>query len=92
MYSEEQSVRRFWQGTALAFFLIVLAHLLTPGLTPFRWGPEHLVFLIPLLFGAAVSVIAGTAVTFGSRFISGLIQASTFPAIWRDNNSAFGDE
>ena len=80
---------RFWDVTFASFIAILTMHLVFPSLTPWRWHTWHFLYLVPLLACACASVVARDEITFGSRLISGLIQASTLPSIFHDNRTAF---
>ena len=64
-------------------------HLVFPSLTPWPWHTWYFLYLVPLLACAYASVVARDRITFGSRLISGLIQAFTLPSITHDNRTAF---
>ncbi len=79
----------FWPTTVLAFLMIIGMHAVFQGMTPWRWYNEYYAYLFPLLLCGYASVRAGDTITFGSRFISGLIQSSTLPVIFHDNRTSF---
>ena len=69
--------------------MIIGMHAVFPGLTPWRWCNVYYAYLFPLLLCGYASVRAGDTITFGSRFISGLLQSSTLPVIFHDNRTSF---
>ena len=80
---------KFWKVTVVSFVAILAMHLVFPSLTPWRWDHWYFLYLVPLLACAYASVAARDEITFGSRLVSGLIQASTLPSIFHDNRTAF---
>jgi len=82
---------RFWGTTFVSLLLILGMHAVFPGMTLWRWYNVYFAYLFPLLLCAYVSVEAGQRITFGCRFISGLIQSSTLPVIFHSNRTAFRD-
>ena len=69
---------RFWWATAAGVAIILLLAAGCQYHRPWRWYPEYLAFLLPVLLCAAGAVYAGSDIGISERAASGLLQSVSF--------------
>jgi hypothetical protein len=74
----------FWTVTVISLLSIELMWLSFPAWSPWRWSPWYAGYLLPMAGCGLAAVLSGKAVSYRSRWVSGLLQAVCFLTVFSD--------